>query len=181
MLRRFGSGLFKGLLVGGLLAAALVFGAGLAGVPAWAAYLLIVVTGALTGLIAGKPIWQKEARIEAGLKAGAGALLALGGLFAARQWLPLMPGLSAHGLAPLDVHQVSLAYFPVVSTVLALFFDLDNTPTPEAEAGAAPKAGEAAAAGRVRVSREIPELDELDDHADPNSTSQQAPRRNAKR
>ena len=77
---------------------------------------------------------------------------------------------------------MSLAYFPAVSTVLALFFDLDNTPQPEAEAGVAGKGGEgAAAAGRVRVSREVPELDELEDPTDPTSTSQQAPRRSSKR
>jgi hypothetical protein len=178
MLRRFGSGLFKGLLIGGLLAAALVFGAGQAAVPAWAGYLLIVVTGALTGLVAGKPIWQKEARIEAGLKAGAGALLALGGLFAARQWLPAIPaGVIPHGAALAG--QTSLAYLPVISTVLALFFDLDNTPTPDEPGVARP--GEPAASGRVRVPREIAELDELDEPADPTSTSQQAPRRTSKR
>ena len=39
------------------------------------AYAAAVVTGIVVGLVAGKPIWAEDARIEAGTKAIAGAIL----------------------------------------------------------------------------------------------------------
>jgi len=86
MLGRLLIGIVKGLLGGSLLGFALVkLGAG---VPiALVAYLAAAVTGVLIGLVAGKPIWAKDAKIEAGTKAFVGALLALGLMAAARTWL----------------------------------------------------------------------------------------------
>ena len=90
MLRRLLVGLILGAIVGGLVAAGLVAGlhvllfAGTTGVVL--AYLTAAATGVLTGLVAGKPIWASGAKIEAGLKAFFGALIAAGLMFAARRW-----------------------------------------------------------------------------------------------
>src|SRR5271170_1592032 len=92
MLRRLLIGLVLGLVVGGLAAAGLVaglhmtmFDAGTGGIVL--AYIAAALTGVLTGLVAGKPIWASGAKIEAGLKAFFGALIAGGLMFAARRWL----------------------------------------------------------------------------------------------
>lgn len=146
MLRRLLIGLILGLIVGGLVAAALV--AGLhqtlfdvgAGDTVFA-YVAAAVTGVLTGLVAGKPIWASGAKIEAGLKAFFGALLGAGLMFAVRRWVtfPLdlgfagLPGAEHAGLLP----EVSL---PLVAAVLGGFFELDNTSSgDEAKAADKPK------------------------------------------
>ena len=135
MLRRLLVGLLLGLVVGGLVAAGFVeglhiltFGEGAGG--AIFAYLAAAVTGVLTGLVAGKPIWAADAKIEAGLKAFFGALIAGGLMFALRQWgggvpVPVTeftPGGAAAGSLPV----VSL---PLVAALLGGFFELDNTPS----------------------------------------------------
>lgn len=133
MLRRLFVGLVLGLVVGGLVAAGLVQGLHMLAFPdgtggALMAYLTAAVTGVLTGLVAGKPIWAAGARIEAGLKAFFGALLAAGLMFALRQWaggvhLPvteLTPAGSVIGSLP-------VASLPAVAALLGAFFELDNT------------------------------------------------------
>ena len=86
MVKRLVVGLVIGLLLGALAAAVAIKGLailtfdGAAG-TAWA-YILAAFTGALTGLVAGKPFWSADGKIEAGLKAFFGALLAAGGMFA---------------------------------------------------------------------------------------------------
>src|SRR5579863_2061097 len=90
MFRRLLVGLVIGLLVGGVLAAGFVAGlkmTAFAGASGFVlAYLAAAVAGVATGLFAGKPIWESGAKVEAGLKAIFGALLAMGGMFALRQW-----------------------------------------------------------------------------------------------
>jgi hypothetical protein len=139
MLRRLLIGLVLGLIVGGLAAAALVAGLH---IPLFAldtggivlAYLATAVTGVLTGLVAGKPIWASGAKIEAGLKAFFGALLATGLLFALRRWVPfhpdmafLMPGVSPDDVKNALVGDVPALALPAVAAVLGGFFELDNT------------------------------------------------------
>ena len=184
MLRRFGIGLIKGLLVGGLVLSALLFGLKMVAVPVWAAYLLAVGVGALTGLVAGKPIWQKEARIEAGLKAVAGMVLGALGMLALSKWgagllrpdllqpLAKMPALPPGQTAP-ALAGYSLTLVPVLSTVLGLFFEIDNTPTPEDKGDS--KGKTAAPGPRARVSAEIPGAEEIDELLD--SNNQQSQRR----
>ncbi|MBK7581301.1 MAG: hypothetical protein IPI67_13935 [Myxococcales bacterium] len=125
MLKRVLFGLLKGSVVGGLLGAAVVFGLGMPVFAAWLAYVAAALTGALTGLVAGRAIWEKDARIEAGLKAGVGAVIATLAMFAVRKWLnvSLNLGQLGHGA----VGQLPLASLPLISTVLALFYELDNT------------------------------------------------------
>jgi hypothetical protein len=139
MLRRLLIGLILGVIVGGLAAAALVAGLH---IPLFAAdtggvvlaYFAAAVTGVLTGLVAGKPIWASGAKIEAGLKAFFGALLAGGLMFALRQWVPfhpdmafLMPGLPLDVVKDAAIGSVPALALPAVAAVLGGFFELDNT------------------------------------------------------
>lgn len=128
-----------GLIVGGLVAAALVaglhlplFGVGAGG--AALAYVTAALTGVLTGLVAGKPIWASGAKIEAGLKAFFGALLAAGLMFALRQWIHLVPdmaflapGVPSDVLPAAEIGQYPALALPLVAAVLGGFFELDNT------------------------------------------------------
>ncbi|MBI3204983.1 MAG: hypothetical protein HYZ29_25830 [Myxococcales bacterium] len=153
MLKRLLSGLLKGAVVGGLVGAALVFGLGMPVFAAWLAYLAAALTGALTGLVAGKAIWEKDARIEAGLKAGAGALIGAGAMFAIRRWLSLSLDLGQFGNGV--VGDLPIASLPMVATALALFYELDNT---GGSAGAPPvkktRVGGASAANDERAELE---------------------------
>src|SRR4051812_18701263 len=88
MLGRLLIGIVKGLLLGGLIGFGLAK-LGLAAPGAIIAYLAAAATGVLVGLIAGKPIWAKDAKIEAGMKAFVGALLGAGLMYAARRWLTM--------------------------------------------------------------------------------------------
>lgn len=125
MLRRLLLGLLKGALVGGVLGALLVFGLGVPVMQAWLAYLAAVVVGALTGLVAGKPIWASGARVEAGLKAAAGAIVAGVGMIAVRRWLNVNLDLGALGKGGLG--SLSIVSLPLIATVLGLLFEADNT------------------------------------------------------
>jgi hypothetical protein len=171
MLKRLFLGLVLGLLVGSVVAAALVR----AGFMAFdtspfgpaSAYLAAAITGALTGLIAGKAIWSADGKIEAGLKAIFGALLAAGGMFALRKWLHLELDLSklqvAEGAA--EIGQLPVVSLPLLAAVLGAFFELDNMgPAPEPKAGKALAGAGANARVRVRTKAEAAdESDELDD------------------
>jgi hypothetical protein len=125
MVTRILLGVLKGAVVGGALGALVVFGLSMSVFPAWLAYIAAVVAGALTGLVAGRPIWAKDARIEAGLKSLAGAVIAALGMFAVRQWLtlPLDLGSVGKGL----VGDLPIASLPLITAVLGLLFEVDNT------------------------------------------------------
>src|SRR3954467_6738846 len=88
MLGRLLIGIVKGLIVGGLVGFGLAK-LGLAPPGASVAYLAAALSGVLIGLVAGKPIWAKDAKIEAGMKAFVGALLGAGLMYAARRWLTM--------------------------------------------------------------------------------------------
>lgn len=125
MVRRLLVGLGKGLLVGGALALLLIYGAGLSAFGAGLAYLMAAVTGVVTGLIAGKPIWADDARIEAGLKAVVGALVGAAVMFGLRKWVGVSVDLGAFGQGVLG--ELPLTSLPVIATLLALFYELDNS------------------------------------------------------
>jgi hypothetical protein len=128
MLKRLVTGLGKGLLLGGLLAFAAVRGLGMAAFPGAAvAYLAAALAGVVAGLIAGRPIWAREAKVEAGLKAVAGAALGAVVLFAVRRWLPYEVDLSAWQAGQGALGSLPVASLPIVSVVLSMLFDLDNT------------------------------------------------------
>ncbi len=133
MLRRLLVGLLLGLVVGGLVAAGFVqglhiltFGDGTGG--ALFAYASAAVTGVLTGLVAGKPIWASGAKIEAGLKAFFGALIAAGLMFALRQWGGSVPvPVTAFTEAGRHLGDLPVTALPMLAAVLGGFFELDNT------------------------------------------------------
>ncbi|HLK36623.1 MAG TPA: hypothetical protein VKU41_07705 [Polyangiaceae bacterium] len=133
MFRRLFVGLVVGLVVGGLIAAGLIAGLhvevfGGAG-GSVLAYASAGVAGSLTGLVAGKPIWASEAKIEAGLKALFGALVAAGAMFALRRWggafAPDLRFMSAGGPAPIG--DLPAASLPAIGAALGALFEVDNT------------------------------------------------------
>ncbi len=130
MLKRLLTGLAKGLLIGALLAFVALRGLGMAAFPNVAvAYLAAAVAGVVTGLVAGRPIWAREAKIEAGLKSVAGAVLGALVLFAVRRWLPYEIDLGAWHAGQGALGSLPVASLPIVSVVLSMVFDLDNTET----------------------------------------------------
>lgn len=139
MVKRLAIGLFLGLLVGLAVAAALTHGLGIAFVGSFgaiAAYLAAVATGMLVGLVTGKPIWSATGKIEAGLKAFFGALIAAGLMFVMRRWLSFDVDLSfLNAGAAGSVGSIPYAALPPIAAVLGAFFEIDNTPeAPEKEA-----------------------------------------------
>jgi hypothetical protein len=127
-------GLLLGLVLGGVLGVVAIKALGWVVLGALPAYLLAVVAGVLTGLVAGKPIWAAQAKLEAGLKAFAGALLAVGGMFALRRWVGMSVDLEALGAGKGTLGELSATSLPLISAALAMLFELDNTPSPEAPA-----------------------------------------------
>lgn len=142
MVRRLLLGLVLGLIVGGAVAFGLVqlgessFAS--AGGEAFA-YLSSAVAGALTGAVAGKPIWAAGAKIEAGLKSFFGALLAVGAMFALQRWgagikPPALGALGGDGTVSIgDLPMMSL---PLIAGLLGGLFGLDNTDEPVKVEGA---------------------------------------------
>lgn len=131
MLRRLFVGLVLGAVIGGAAAAVLVgwlkvtlfVGAG----GAFEAYGAALGVGVLAGLITGKPIWASDAKVEAGLKAVFGALLAAAGMFALRRWAPNVPLPAPFGTgAPAQLGDLP-ASLALVGASLGAFFELDNT------------------------------------------------------
>ena len=189
MLRRLFLGLILGVIVGGLAAAALVAGLHM---PLFAAdtggtvlaYLAAAVTGVLTGLVAGKPIWASGAKIEAGLKAFFGALIAAGLMFALRKWgniqAPdvafLMPAADPDLVHKALIGDVPALALPAVAAVLGGFFELDNTGTDKDEAkGDASKSKKRVADDKAngKAQKRVAE----DDDAEPESAAPVAPKR----
>lgn len=143
MIGRLLVGLVKGLVVGGLLGFA-VAKLGFVAPGAVVAYLAAAAAGALVGLVAGKPIWAKEAKIEAGMKAVVGALLGAGLMFAIRKWLGIslpssLGALSAPNLSLLEsgangtIGGLAVTSLAVVAAVLGGFYEVDNTPEAEGD------------------------------------------------
>ena len=166
MLKRLLLGLLIGLIMGGLVAAGLVKGLGMTiwnGAPL--AYLFAALTGALVGLVAGKPIWASGGQIEAGLKAIFGALITAGGMYAVRTWLGVQVDLRSIGAGIGVVGNLPAVSLPLLSALLGALYGLDNTPATEGDdagkngkkattAGAPSKDNGALAKGKQRVAAE---------------------------
>ena len=139
MIGRLLFGIIKGIIVGGLVGFALAK-MGFVAPGAVIAYIGAAVTGVLIGLVAGKPIWAKDAKIEAGMKAVVGALLGAGLMWAARRWLggvPIPFSLGALAEPSRSLHEtgsfgtvggLALTSLPVVAGLLGAFYEVDNTP-----------------------------------------------------
>lgn len=165
MLKRLIVGLVLGTVIGGVVAAVLVQGLGmLLFSNAVFAYLAAAATGIITGLVAGKPIWSADGKIEAGLKAFFGVLLALGGMFALRTWANVHLDLSMLKAGEGTLGQLPAASLPIIAAVLAGFYEIDNSPSDagdkkdgDASAGSSSKK---ASGKKVRVADEDEAADE---------------------
>lgn len=179
MIGRLLIGIVKGLLVGALLGFALAQ-VGFAA-PAWfIAYPAAALTGVLVGLIAGKPIWAADARIEAGLKAFVGALLGAGLMFAARRWLtlPVPVPLGALGGANASLSEaagsagtlggLAITSLAMIAALLGGFYEADND---DAGASASQKGGEGAQKSAGRGPRVA--IDEAEDELDEDEGAEQ--------
>ena len=142
MLGRLLIGIVKGLIVGGLLGFAIAK-LGFAAPGAIIAYVAAALAGILIGLVAGKPIWAKDAKIEAGMKAFVGALLATGLMYAVRRWLADVPLPVAIG--PIGetqpgtvgtIESLAITSLAVVTAALGGFYEADNTPSEPGRADA---------------------------------------------
>jgi ABC-type xylose transport system permease subunit len=149
MLKRLIVGAIEGLVLGSLAAVVAIKLLGMTSFAGVIAYLMAVVVGLLTGLVAGKPIWAREAKIEAGLKAFVGAVLAAGALWVLRRWANVEVDLSAFGAGRGVIGELPAVSLPLIATALSLLFELDNTGEAKAQARekAATKARVAAAPG----------------------------------
>ena len=153
MVRRLIFGLVLGLIVGVVLAAGLVrlgLGSFADGGGVAVAYLAAAAAGALTGMVAGKPIWASGAKVEGGLKALFGGLMGVGAMFALRQWAT---GFDVNlsfvgGGGPSPVGELPAASLPLIAAVLGGLFGLDNTASPGDEA---PRPRKRVAAGDSKV------------------------------
>jgi len=139
MLKRLLIGIVKGLFIGGLLGFGLAK-VGLAAPGAVVAYIAAGMAGVLTGLVAGKPIWAKNAKVEAGMKAFAGALLGAGLMYATRRWLTMGIPFDLGDLAAINeslselpgttgsVGGLAVTSLAAVAALLGGFYEADNSP-----------------------------------------------------
>jgi hypothetical protein len=167
MLVRLLIGIVKGLIVGGLVGFGLTQ-LGSATPVALIAYLAAGLTGVLIGLVAGKPIWAKDAKIEAGMKAFVGALLGCGLMYVARRWLtmpvPLQLGELGGANATATVGGFALTSLAAIAAVLGGFYEADNDPSEDGSAGVRPAKGRAAQ-GNKRIAASAMESD-LEDESE---------------
>lgn len=168
MLKRLLVGLILGLVIGAVVAAVLVQGLGMALFSnAVFAYLAAAATGVITGLVAGKPIWSADGKIEAGLKAFFGILLALGGMFALRSWANVHLDLSMLQAGSGPLGDLPAATLPLIAAVLAGFYEIDNSPDDAGKKRSDESSGTASKKGggkKVRVADE--DEDAVDEELD---------------
>lgn len=155
MVGRFILGLFKGVLVGAVVAAVLVKGLGIVTWGAPIAYVAAVVTGLLTALVSGKAIWVRDAGVENAIKAVAAVLIGSVGMYAVRKWLPYQVDLSALQAGAGKLGDLPAAALPMVGTLLALMFEIDNT-------GESAKQASRESRARVASEAQAKRVEELD-------------------
>jgi len=185
MVKRLFVGLFLGGIIGAIIAAVLVQGLGVMSfadstLGAAGAYLAAAVTGVLTGLVAGKPIWSADGKIEAGLKAFFGALIALGGMFVLRQWVHINVDLHALKASngPAEIGQLPALSLPIIAAVLAGFFELDNSGDKDAKKEDGQGDAKAGNDKKVRVSGDSESgADGEEEEEEPAAAQQQAKKR----
>ncbi len=165
MLKRLVFGLILGAAIGAALAALWVRGLGM---PLFEsapfAYLAAAVMGIFTGLVAGKPIWAADGKIEAGLKALFGVVLGVGGMFVLRKWGNAEIDLSMLHAGAGTLGHLPAASLPILGSVLAAFYEIDNSPT--AEDTSKGNAGRKNGTSRVRVAHEAGDEDERADNSE---------------
>ncbi len=98
------------------------------------AYGSVVLVGVLTGLVAGRPIWGREAKLEVLLKSAVGAFIGCVALYGARKWLgSVHVDLGAYGRGAFGT--VPAAALPAIGASLSIAFEIDDAVGPEATAG----------------------------------------------
>jgi hypothetical protein len=160
MIRRLFVGLVLGALVGAIVAAAFIKGLGVLAFGTVLALLAAAATGALVGLVAGKPIWASGAKIEAGLKAFAGAVIGVIAMLLVRKFLGQEIDLSAYGAGAGAIGDLPVTSLPIVAALLGAFYEVDNTP--EASQKKSATAASPVANKKVRVETEEDEELEAD-------------------
>lgn len=125
MLRKILLGLLEGAVIG-VFVFALVSRLHLE----WGALVIFgaaALVGALVGLVAGKPIWAREAKLEASLKSLAGAFMSVTALYGARKWLGgVRVNLEVLGGNSGALGQVPAAALPVIGALLGFVFQIDD-------------------------------------------------------
>lgn len=181
MLGRLLVGMVVGLVVGAAAAAGLSQGlqvvAFTGSLGVLLAYAAAGATGAVTGLVAGKPIWAAGAKTEAGLKAVFGAVVAAGAMFALRQWAQgwVVDLAALHAGGPAPVGELPAASLPLIAAALGAFFGVDNAG--DAEPAPARKRVEGAPASRVRAPGQArPSQDDDEDAPEASAASRRARR-----
>jgi hypothetical protein len=149
MFKRIFTGLFKGIVIGGGVAAGLQFGLGWATASGLLGYLLAMGIGGTTATLSGRPPWKSGAWVEALLKGFFGVALGALGYWVATTWLPFaLPFALGPSLAGAEWTSVPLAYLTVISSLVGILIDLDNTGGGEEDGGKGRKGP------RVRVGAE---------------------------
>jgi hypothetical protein len=175
MVKRLVVGLSLGLVTGIVLAVALVQGLGVSFLApplghagnAVLAYLAAAAAGGLVGLVAGKPIWSSEGKIESVLKAVFGTVLALGGMWALRRFGTMPMDLTALKAGVGPIGELPFTSLPIITGVLGAFFELDNTPSAKDDKEADAGKGKAAGKSKVRVAEEAEEAEEEEEEEEP--------------
>ena len=169
MVKRLVVGLMLGLVTGLVLAVALVQGLNVSFMTTGGgvlAFLAAAASGAIVGLVAGKPIWASEGKIESILKAVFGAVLALGGMWALRRFGTMPIDLTAFKAGVGPVGLLPFTSLPILTGVLGAFFELDNTPpTTEEKAATSAKSADKKG-GNVRVADAADEDDAEEEEED---------------
>ena len=127
MLRRFFLGLIEGLVIGLGVAVASARGLGLSTPDRVTATLLAAAVGFLVGLVAGRPVWARDAKTEALLKASVGALVGAGASLGLAHLLHAPVDLSSFELGVGPVGNLLAVSLPAIACALSLFFELDDT------------------------------------------------------
>lgn len=158
MVKRLVVGLLLGAVIGAIGAAVLVQGLGVTTFEGKGlfAYLAAAVIGIVTGLVAGKPIWSADGKIEAGVKAFVGMVVALGAMFVLQKWVHVPVDLTALRAGKGALGLLPAASLPIIGSLLAAIFEIDNTGEPAKDKEDA-KAAPPASAKKVRVQEAAPE------------------------
>jgi len=133
MLKRLVVSVTEGIAVGGI-AAVLLFELGLEWSHVGVVYGAAALTGAATGLLAGKPFWAKSAKLEAILKASVGTFLAVTSMYGLRKWLPWVALDLGRTFGSGSIGNVPMASLPVIATAIAALFEIDDAFGPRAVA-----------------------------------------------
>jgi hypothetical protein len=132
MFKRLLLGLVKGLVLGGVVGAAITFGLhqSVGGVAAYALYALL---GALAGVFAGRPPWMKGAWVESLLKGLFGVAVGAGLYALGSRFLNFpMPNL-ATGQGEIALAMQPMLMAPGIGAIYAALIELDNTGEADSE------------------------------------------------